>query len=112
MGEQWTWEPVKNKTDIRCACESTDCSKALIVAYDEMQIYDVHMGGGFSFLLPDDIRLCRRVPAPAQGVPVEAIRTLREYGIPLGTTYAKWHKACQEVQRWLDAQPQTGQDAL
>ncbi len=64
-----------------------------------------------------DVRLCRRVPAPAQGVPTEAIRRLiafaDEWG-SIGDTEGMPNLWIEigEARAWLDAQPQTGQDAL
>lgn len=101
----YVWQSVEGQT--RIACDCGECDRTIEVDDGYIQIYSDD-GEELTAHLPDDYALCRRVPASA-GVPVGAIRTLREYGIPLGMTYAKWHKACQEVQRWLDVQPQTGQ---
>lgn len=48
--QQWTWQPVDNQED------------AITAAMQHILRWDK---------LPADIALCRRVPAPAQGVPVD-----------------------------------------
>lgn len=59
--------------------------------------------------LPDNIRLCQLVDAPAAvTIPSEvreAIRRLTAYGIPVGCTNADWIRWRETVTKWLDAQP-------
>lgn len=80
MSEQWVWEPVgvtDNGEIVRCACGNPDCNSYVHVDVDGQELYAAHGDsfddGDVRIYLPDDVRLCRRVPATAGSVPVEAI---------------------------------------
>ncbi len=67
MSEQWAWEPVPDGAAFAAQ------GGTLLVQGAQMQMY--HEGGVEVCDLPDDLRLCRRVPASA-GVPVEALNRI------------------------------------
>lgn len=121
MNEQWTWQPVGNPTDIRCDCG--ECDRSIGVDDGEVTIYDDADGEEMTAHLPDDYALCRRVPAPAAGVPVEYLdvvhAALVDYEYALRAYYDDNEAAIEMAGKaaaalaWLDSQrPQAGQESV
>src|SRR5690606_33924375 len=104
MSEHWTWQPGEGGQWGRDGCE-------LGVEAGGTQLHMYHDTGlDLVTILPDDLRLCRRVPAP-QGVSVPmavraAINWLDSNSQPLAVKETEWTERWGIVLDWLDACPE------
>lgn len=97
--QQWTWQPAMDGVFVKSA---TPAGARITVAGSELQEVDFYGDVLDTYPLPDDLRLCRRVPAP--DAPVDAIRWLMDrFGEddPLLPYSPQGRALIQSIRDWL-----------